>query len=51
MRSPPQLISHKCMEPITPNQYNLLRNEEASLLTEPKCTESYDTRSVEPIVK
>ena len=31
---------------MTPNQYNLLRNEQASLLIEPKCTEPYYNKPV-----
>ena len=40
------LLTPSVQSPITPNQYNLLRNEEAPMLIKPKCTESYYTKPV-----
>ena len=36
-------MSPSVQSPTTPNQYNLLRNEDAPLLIEPKCTLSPTT--------
>ena len=51
-KGPPPLSSPSVQSPTTPNQYNLLRNEEAlPPLMDPKCTEPYYTKPVEPIQK
>ena len=41
-------LSPSVHNPTTPNPYNLLRNEEAPLLIEPKCTELYYTTDALP---
>ena len=45
-RTCPANQPHSVQSPTTPNQYNLLRNKEAPLLIQPKCTEPYYTKPV-----
>ena len=48
----PHKLTPSVQSPTTPHQYNLLRNEEALLLLmDPKFTEPYYTKTVEPIEK